>query len=156
PALSPDERSLLAGIAGDVSSQFLGVFDAASGALRHLTFEKELIAQPCWSADGQAVLYAANRTGTYGVYMRPVSGSGREEVVFPPEDGPAFPEAVSPDGRTLLFARNEKGHTNLWTIPLQGERKATPFAQSESHNLHGRFSPDGRFVAYTSDASGRP
>ncbi len=63
----------------------------------------------------------------------------------------------SPDGRFLLYARRrELGECELWVLPLTGDdRKPTPYLQTDFNVSQARFSPDGRYVAYTSNASGR-
>jgi eukaryotic-like serine/threonine-protein kinase len=68
-----------------------------------------------------------------------------------------FPTSWSRDGRFLLFELSELKFAKygLWVLPLQGEKKAFPFQRTEFNNYDGQFSPDGRWVAYFSDESGR-
>src|SRR5204863_5716720 len=67
------------------------------------------------------------------------------------------PASFSPDGRTLVYSGRHDANTNwdLWMLPLQGERKPQPFLQTPFNERAPRLSPDGRWLAYTSDESGR-
>jgi hypothetical protein len=65
----------------------------------------------------------------------------------------------SRDGRFLLYEEySAKGRSDLWALPMDGagERKPAPFLTTRSNERAGRFSPDGRWIAYQSDESGRP
>lgn len=61
----------------------------------------------------------------------------------------------SPDGRSLLVVHSGGAGEDLWVLPMEGERKPVPFLQTNFNENQGRFSPDGKWVAYTSDESGR-
>jgi Tol biopolymer transport system component len=66
------------------------------------------------------------------------------------------PESWSPDGRFLLYsAFDPTTRQDLWVLPLDGERKPFVFLKTPSSERNGQFSPDGRWIAYTSDESGR-
>ena len=68
-----------------------------------------------------------------------------------------FPSQWSRDGRLLVYEeRDPKTKSDLWVLPLDGDRKPRPFLQTEFSEVHGQLSPDGRWMAYTSDESGRP
>ena len=65
------------------------------------------------------------------------------------------PTSWSRDGRFLLFsARDPKTKADLWVLPLDGDKKPKPFLQTEFNEQDGHFSPDGHWIAYTSDESG--
>jgi Tol biopolymer transport system component len=111
---------------------------------------------PVWSPDSRQIVFrradhfftkpADNTQGELPV-LDSLPGVGR--TVFLPEDW-------SPDSRFLLY-RNvnpQTGH-DLWTLPLDGDRKPRVFLQTQFDEKYARFSPDGRWVAYTSNASGR-
>jgi Tol biopolymer transport system component len=68
---------------------------------------------------------------------------------------PKAPHDWSPDGKFILYGLlSSKGATDLWLLPLFGDQKPTPFIQTEFNESQGRFSPDGRWVAYISNESG--
>jgi eukaryotic-like serine/threonine-protein kinase len=84
--------------------------------------------------------------------MRSVSGSGSEETLS--QTGGC--DDVSRDGRFLLYeSKATPTQLDLWVLPLTGERKAVPFVRTEADEQQGAFSPDGRFVAYASNTTGR-
>ena len=83
-----------------------------------------------------------------GIGRKAADGSGEEELVWKGAAGVV--QSVSPDGKHLLF-----GWTDVLLLPLGGEKKAAPYVQTKFSEFGGPFSPDGRWVAYTSDESGR-
>ena len=119
-----------------------------------LTFEST-ITMPGWSSDGKRIVFAAQGAGEPGLFWTPADGSGREERLTATE-GPAGASSFSPDGEHVAF-ENRVGAMDIWLAPLQGERKPRPFIQTAAFAESApRFSPDGRWLAYTSTESGRP
>jgi serine/threonine protein kinase/Tol biopolymer transport system component len=113
---------------------------------------------PIWSPDEQSLAYAAHpRGGTYAeTRIRLASGSGAEEVVASGAEN-FHPHDWSPDGRYLLLQTFGQGRTGLWTLDLEGDRVPAVYVDdAASDEGMGRFSPDGRWVAYTSTRSTRP
>jgi eukaryotic-like serine/threonine-protein kinase len=93
---------------------------------------------------------------------RAASGAGRVEVVLRPRDSlpdftNIFPSDWSPDGRFILFHGpfRQTGY-DIWVLPVATGAKPRPFIHTDGDDLSARFSPDGKFVAYSSDQSGRP
>jgi Tol biopolymer transport system component len=107
---------------------------------------------PVWSPDGSRVFFGSNHEGNWNVYAKVASGvGGVEPVLQRPLD--QRPDSCAPDG-TLLFEddRPDTG-TDLWFLPPGGD--ATPWLVTPAEEREARFSPDGHFVAYVSNASGR-
>lgn len=114
----------------------------------------ETSVRPVWSPDGNRIIVAAPRD----VFIKASSNAGNEEVLFKFER-PTEPLDWSRDGRWLLYAQTEAkmGH-DLWVLPMrEGKPAGKPvvFLQTSFDEREGKFSPDGRFVAYVSDESGR-
>jgi len=110
-----------------------------------------------WSPDGRRVVFAAvDQKGRRDLYERASSGEGPENVLLA-DDVSKYPESWSPDGRFLLYMRRgSQGSTaDIWILPLSGERKPFPFIEAPFQDLGSQFSPDGRWVAYNSNESGR-
>ena len=85
---------------------------------------------------------------------KPIAG-GEEQLILS-TDGNAEPDRFSPDGRFLLFDFVSKANgTDVWALPLFGERKAFPVVHSSANEDWGVLSPNGKWVAYASDESGR-
>jgi Tol biopolymer transport system component len=130
------------------------VIDLERGTRSRLTFGPTVDAGPVWSPDGARIAYWSDRKGQ-PILVKSSSGTGGEEILFQSEDAKS-PSSWSRDGRFLLFTRTlPKTKTDIWVLPLSGDRKPFPFLQSEFIDRNGQFSPDGRWVAYVSDESGR-
>ena len=111
---------------------------------------------PVWSPDGTQIAFLSNREGTANFYVRPADGSGSDRLVLKNGDR-KFPLDWSPDGKFLLFRVQTPQGGDLWTLELtgsSGESNAAPYLQKGGSRGGGRFSPDGRFVAYESVDSG--
>src|SRR6185503_10151009 len=95
---------------------------------------------------------ASRRRGHFDLYRKGAGGVGDEELLLA-DDADKMPTDWSPDGRFLLFARlGGQGGQDLWILPLSGG-KPFPFVQTPFSETGGRFSPDGRWVAYASNES---
>ena len=153
--LSPDE-SRLAAAAFDLAggNTDIWIIDLKRGARSRLTFAPNVESSPVWSPDGARVAYASDRKGQ-PILVKSSSGTGGEEILFQSGDA-KNPTSWSKDGRFLLFNRTlTKTRTDVWVLPLSGDRKPFPLVQSEFIDRNGQFSPDGRWVAHVSDESGR-
>jgi dipeptidyl aminopeptidase/acylaminoacyl peptidase len=107
-----------------------------------------------WSPDGSRFAFSSNRLGAWDIYQKAASGGGADDLLLKSTDA-KYPYDWSPDGRWLLYG-NLTGHLDLWLLPLTGnERKPTRYLTSPFNKSQARFSPDGRFIAYTSDESGQ-
>jgi serine/threonine protein kinase/Tol biopolymer transport system component len=170
-ALSPDGRLLA------VYRDSIWIFDTARGGLTRLTFEQD--STPLWSPEGDRVIFQSTRDGVRNIYQRAVGAAEDELLLETP--GSKSPHDWSPDGRLLLY-RDVDPRTgfDLWVLPVerdpatdssgrppdesQGGRgrlqpaageKPMPVAQTSASERNGQFSPDGRWIAYESDESGR-
>jgi serine/threonine protein kinase/Tol biopolymer transport system component len=110
---------------------------------------------PIWSSDGRRILFTSNRGGRFALYEKSAATAGEEERVA---EGPAqvFATDSSRDGRFILLQRyGGSGRSDLSVLHVGSRGEETPFARSEFDERGGRFSPDGRWIAYHSDRSGR-
>ena len=151
--ISPD-GSRVAVVRGDLDNESADVFvlDIKSGGTTRITTSArtEFVQAPIWSPDGSKVAYVAMRKGQEGIYMRPASGQGAEELVWKNPGAFIFLSDWSADGKTLTFTFSDMKGGTLYTLPLEGapDRKATEIAKTELQMFGSRFSPDGRFLAY--------
>jgi eukaryotic-like serine/threonine-protein kinase len=122
------------------------------GGATRLTFDAGLVEFPLWYRDGKRIVFTVNNSA---LFQKLASGEGdAKEVARSISAGLIRAADWSPDGRFLLYVINEsRTLTDLWVLPSDG-RKPSPFVQTRFIEQDGRFSPDGRWVAYTSDQSG--
>jgi Tol biopolymer transport system component len=154
--ISPDGRSVAASSVNlQVGPPDIWIHDVARGVRSRFTFEPRADRYPVWSPDGSRIAFRTTRSNTFVVLMKDVTGSGDERLLFE-SPGENAPTSWSRDGRVLLFqARNPNTRNDLWALALSQGQKPVPFLQSPYNEESGRFSPDGRWVAYASDESGR-
>jgi Tol biopolymer transport system component len=117
-----------------------------------------------WSPNGQRIIFSSQRDGIFDLYQKSSSGAGDEELLFKSNED-KFAQDWSSDGRFLLYSACASGAANLsaprdlWVLPLppgeSGDRKPAPFLKTEFDENQGQFSPDGHFIAYRSNTSGR-
>ncbi|HXM64896.1 MAG TPA: protein kinase [Terriglobales bacterium] len=142
----------------DTGANDIWVLDLARGIRTRLTFGPVWNAYPVWSPDGKWIAYASQRNGRQHLYRRLSNGSGAEELLLE-DDQTLFPTDWSSDGKYLLYARgplSAKGQ-EVWALPFEGDRK--PFLVvprgENSFATEAALSPDGRWLAYTSNESGQ-
>jgi len=120
-----------------------------------LTYDQVRATFPVWSADGSSVGLDSIHGGEVNLYLKLASGAGDERLLLKSTAGDKYATSWSRDGRFLLYtAENPETKSNLWVLPLQGDRKPTPFLGTELNESSGQFFPDGHWIAYTSDESG--
>jgi serine/threonine protein kinase len=152
--LSPDQKR--ASVSGPSQSGMdIWLYDVARGLPTRFTFGPGVAGASIWSPDGSRIVFASTRKGHYDLYQKPSSGAGIEEVLV--EDNlEKIPVSWSPDGRFILYSSTgSHPGTDLFVLPLSGNRKPVPFVPTRFSESQGQFSPDGRWVAYTSFESGR-
>jgi eukaryotic-like serine/threonine-protein kinase len=156
PRISPDGR-LAAATVGPVPASDIWIFDLARGTHRRLTFEAGRHQYPLWTPDGQHVLYVCDTR----ICARRADGSGERVELL---DGvlPWTRPALSPDGRMLVMLRDHGARSALWVVDLDPETATIPGGASPkvllvSDGVIGGadISPDGRFIAYTAQETGR-
>jgi Tol biopolymer transport system component len=157
PCLSADGKRLLVsrGTRERVQRTILMV-DLERGTTSRFTFDGEFDFQPIWSPDQRYVYYASDRGAGRNIYRKRADGSGGEELFADVPNIFNDPNDISPDGRTLVY-RSLSGETSedLWTVSLEGEPVFEPLIATRHNELDAAFSPDGRYLAYRSDESGR-
>jgi serine/threonine protein kinase len=158
PELSPDGRTVALSRTVDGNSD-AWLMDLERGLMRRFTSDVASEHSAVWSPDGTRIAFSSNRSGFYNLYLKPASGAGREEllVTAAPEDvTDRLPSDWSRDGRYLLYrTQGAKTRYDLWAWALDGSRPSFPIAQTDADDRDGQFSPDGKWVAFESDESGR-
>jgi serine/threonine-protein kinase len=108
---------------------------------------------PKWSADGKRIFYASERSGPWQIWTRAADGSDAERQLTKVEGYSATPAAVSRDGEVLVRADHKDTATDVEIMDANGAMRV--IVRSDADDLAGTFSPDGRWITYWSDESGR-
>ncbi len=158
PRFSPDGRRIAVAVAptgGELPD--IWVVDPGPGTSHRVTFDRGNLS-PVWTPDGTRIASAAKPGGrAFGFALRWTTTDGTESVeTLLPGDVDQLPVAFTPDGTALVFQRREAGtRGDLWILPLEGERNPRPYLRGPAHEVAAAVSPDGRWLAYASDESGR-
>jgi Tol biopolymer transport system component len=110
---------------------------------------------PVWTPDGNQVAFASRRNGKWGIYIKLADNTRNEELLLE-SDVQVVPMSWSPDGQTLVYwTSGPKTQGDAWALPLRGEKKPFPILNSGADERHPQISPDGRWIAYSSNETGR-
>jgi eukaryotic-like serine/threonine-protein kinase len=152
PRLSPDGRRVAVGITESESQIWL--YDLSRDTLTRFTFEGNYNPVPVWTPDGKRIAFESNKEGVPNLFWQLADGSGGLERLTTSQNIHA-PLSFSPDGQLLAFIEvNSTTGLDIWVMRLS-DRKAEPFLRTPFNEGSPRFSPDGRWLAYASDESGR-
>jgi Tol biopolymer transport system component len=153
--LSPDGRSILvARKAPDTGTEDLLIFDTRRAAWRRFNADRQMLPEARWSPDGQSVVFMARHEGQFGLYRGAVDREGTDMLLQTALW--RAPRAFSPDQHFLLFENFEAPTGfDLWSLPLAGDRTPTPFVKTRFNEGNATFSPNGGWVGYVSDKSGK-
>jgi Tol biopolymer transport system component len=146
--------------AGSPNSE-IWVDELARGVRMRLTIDPDTDhGIPVWSPDSSTIIFAVLQGRAHrGIYRKPSNGAGKEELLLPSEnsDTQIWPTSWSRDARFILYSHGDisTGRADIWVLPLAGDRKPRLFVQVPAAAYDGQFSPNGRWVTYTSRESGR-
>ncbi len=156
--LSPDGRNVALAAARNSKGE-IWIFDLTRGTKTRLTSSQWEDFGPIWSPSGKEITFESKRQDQFGIYTMPADGSGEAKALVV---GPVFmfPTDWSPDGRFIIYhTYSEKTQHDIWYLkPKQDGSgyESVPFLRTAAREWGGRFSPDGHFLAYVSNESGRP
>jgi Tol biopolymer transport system component len=152
PRVSPDGRRVVV-VRRVQGNTDLFLLDGTRAS--RFTFDPAVDRQPVWAPDGTRIAFSSIRTGPFDIYQKPTSGAGGEERLVA-SDQALGSTSWSPDGRFLLYASMAPQTSgDLWVVPMLGDRRPSVFLRTPVNENWGAFSPNGRWVAYESNESGR-
>jgi eukaryotic-like serine/threonine-protein kinase len=149
-AISPSGRFVASDTTDQVSlNTDIYTYDVDSGEVKRLTFDPAIDSMPNWSPDEKQVVFSDNREPNFNLYVKNSDGAQEEREI--PQDGPdRFATDWSHDGKQILYERG----ADFWYVSVP-EMKAAEFLKTGASLRTGRFSPDGKWVAYASNESGK-
>ena len=153
-SLSPDDRRAIVTVGEPgTPNRDVWIFDVVRGIRTRFTSDPAPETHGAWSPKGDEIVFDSRRTGHVDLFRKGADGARDEELLYH-DDSDKNPVAWSPDGQFILYIKRSGATSNIWALPLTGERK--PFALTHSEfNVSGSFSPDGRWFVYFSRDSGR-
>jgi serine/threonine-protein kinase len=165
--LSPDGKRMVARVSEQESH--LWTYDLARDTLTRLTFEGNVNSTSAWTPDGKRIAFNSDRAGPLNLFWQLADGSGGIERLTTSEY-PNSPTSFSPDGQLLAYTEQHSATGyDIWVLRLGNpgqpapatrgagdeSRKGEPFLRTQFNESAPKFSPDGRWLAYASDESGR-
>jgi Tol biopolymer transport system component len=152
PKISPDGRQLAVTVRA--LKDDVWVYDIARDTITRLTFEGNNQA-PQWTPNGKKILFVSNRAGSLNLFGKPSDGGSAEEQITKSEHF-YLPGSISPDGKFTFYVENDPAlGAGIWVSPLAGEPKPSAFLQTPANESAPTMSPDGHWLAYVSNESGR-
>ncbi len=152
PRLSPDGQRVGVSIAEEETQTWL--YDFSRETLTRFTYEGHVNQNAIWTPDGKWIAIQSNREGTMNIFRQRTDGSGGPEHLITSEYN-NFPMSWSHDGQLLAFAEvNPATGYDIWVLRMS-DHKAQAFLRTPFNKSVPLFSPDGHWLAYISDESGR-
>jgi serine/threonine protein kinase/Tol biopolymer transport system component len=153
PELSPDSRRVLIHRTAQNNTD-IWIRDLVRNSLIRFTVNQAIHQLPLWSPDGTQIAYLSSQAGPGNLYAKPSNGVGQEKLLWATPNNKA-PQDWSKDGRFLMYVEvDPKSANDLWALDLM-ERKPRAIANTPFDEKMGQFSPNGRWVAYATNESGR-
>ena len=152
-ALSPDGRRALTSIPEPNGDRSIWMYDLTRGVASRFPTDGSSADFPIWSPDGKQVVYG---DGDGNLFAKASDGLSGARALIRVKSVSQIATSWSPDGSAIAFAHQEdKTGWDIWILPLSGDRKAYPLIVTSANEQWGKFSPDGEWLSYVSDESGR-
>jgi len=152
-SISPDNTRLAVNRSTDGNVDIWLLSLDRRGTVRFTTDPRPEIA-PVWSPQGDRIVFSLAGKGGFDLYQKAVAGSASEELLVTEESKQATD--WSRDGQYLLYrSSNPKTGWDIWALPLTGDKKPFPVVRTNFEERDAQFSPDGKWIAYQSNESGR-
>jgi serine/threonine protein kinase len=157
PWLSPDEKRLALYMSRTAAGGKTDIYllDLAQNIFTRFTFDPANEFNPTWSPDGTRIAFCSNRGGPYNLYIKEVGGNSEEKILYSSHDW-KFISDWTKDGKYIIFENDSaKTKADLYVLPMTGNQKPWPYLQTEFNEAQGNVSPDGKWISYGCDDTGR-
>jgi Tol biopolymer transport system component len=160
PSLAPDGRQVAVIRSPDQSPPDIWVIGLDRDVLTRFTSNGAINLDPIWAPDGRQIVFSSSLNGQFDLYRKPLDGTANAEPLLATSEA-KMPSDWSHDGRFLLFttagvmASANWATTDIWALPLDGDRKPFSVVQTSFEDRHAQFSPDGHWIAYESNETGQ-
>ena len=152
---SPEGKRVAVGRHDSAGYDDIWLLEFGRGVFTRFTFDPRDDRNPAWSPDSGQIAFSSNRSGFFQLYQKDSAGAGQDEQLTGGPDNKILSD-WSRDGRYLLYTeRAPRNGDDIMALPLEGERKPKVVLQTPFNEGGGVFSPDGKWIAYQSDESGR-
>ena len=154
--LSPDNKQVAVAVLNETTgTRDLWIYDVATGSRARLDTNVADENWLIWSPDGRRVAFNSQRSRGLDLYQTSARPGERQELLVADDDG-KWPVSWSKDGKFILYVTSSPATANdIWVLPLTGDRKPYPLLKTEAQENWAAFSPNGRWVAYSSTESGQ-
>jgi Tol biopolymer transport system component len=155
-SLSADGKRAGLRLVGEDGQSDLWIYDTDRGLRSRFTFDPGDDGAAAWSPDGRQIAFASDRSGGFfSLYLKDVGGTGDAELLLA-EEQTQFPSGWTPDGKMVVYTQfSSETRSDLMAVPIDGDREPIPLLVTKFAERSPRVSPDGRWLAYWSDESGR-
>jgi Tol biopolymer transport system component len=154
-SLSPDERSVALVRKSSATRSDIWIGELERGVVSRLSQDEGVADDPHWSPDGTRIAYELNDQGPESIVIRKVDGKGEETFL---ESDPEYKNigGWTPDGKSLVYdSQKQETGFDLWVLPLQRNAQPKLYLETPFLEFGGSVSPDGRWLGYISNESGR-
>jgi serine/threonine protein kinase len=154
-AIAPDGKRIALTISKSLISTNIWTWDLARKMLTQVTLEEGMDYFPLWTHDSKRIIYLSSRVGKFSINWKSADGIGKAEPILNARATAIIPFSVSVDRKTLLLEANTGRYGDIGMMSMEGDRKWKPLLQENYAEVQPKISPDGQWMAYTSNESGR-
>jgi eukaryotic-like serine/threonine-protein kinase len=155
-ALSQDGKHAAVSIRPSQDDEDIWLQDLERGVRTKFTFGPPKRRNVVWSPDGTYLVYVSSQSQNENILRKTATTGATEELLRKMAGNNVTPLDISPDGKMLVYSSTGADtKDDLWLLPLQGDHQPVKYLDSPFEERHAQFSPDNKWVAYSSDESGQ-